>query len=81
MNIVFVPFSKRAFSDILEGVNSTTFSLAAFMCLGLSSFYETDAISLYLTQCIILHMFRVNKLLPKANLFGYFHFWSIIYIQ
>ena len=54
--VPFFPFSKRAFSDVLESMNSEICSLASLASLGLSLFLG-NAMKLYLTQCIILHAF------------------------
>ena len=57
MNVVFVPHSKKAFYEVLEGVASKNFSLALlknftpFLCL-------IGALYLSVMNCTILQVFR-----------------------
>ena len=57
MNVLFVLHSKKALSDILEGVTSKTSSLAPLAGLMPSFFCMTIAANILVTQLKILQVF------------------------
>ena len=46
MSIMFVLLAKRAFSDVLEGVHSKSFSLPPLACVGHAFFYVNNGLNL-----------------------------------
>ena len=56
MSVMSVLHSKRALSDILEGVTSKKVSLASLACLVL--FFDASALTLLVMQFTIFQVFR-----------------------
>ena len=48
MNVMFVLFANRAFSNVIDGVNSKTVSLAPLACSKPPSLYLSNIIDLWL---------------------------------
>ena len=73
MNVVFALLAKGDFSDIVEGVNPTNFSLAPFACSRSPIFFQKNSvIDLWLT------MFKISRTIRETTSFyrqlTYFHF-------